>query len=214
MPTVAAGFLLSLSLIAAIGAQNLFVLRQGLQRQYVAMCVLFCATADTLLAALGVVGMAELVAGAPHFAQSMAAAGAIFLLAYGGMALGRAWRGNGTATVPVTSPNAWSLVLAQLAALTLLNPHVYLDTVVLIGSIGAQQPYHLKWAYLLGTSAASLLWFVSLGYGARWLQPLFARPAAWRVLDGITGATMLALAAGLITTLAEQGQRHSMQLRP
>lgn len=201
LPTVAAGFLLSLSLIAAIGAQNLFVLRQGLQRQYVGLCVLFCATADTLLAALGVAGMAQLVEDAPRFAQLMAAAGALFLLAYGSMALHRAWLGHSAATPTDTRTNGWPLVLAQLAALTLLNPHVYLDTVVLIGSIGAQQPPHLKWAYVLGTSAASLFWFVSLGYGARWLQPLFARPAAWRVLDGVTGVTLLALATGLALTL-------------
>ncbi len=201
LTTSTAGFLLSLSLIAAIGAQNLFVLRQGLMHQYVGRCVAFCATADATLAALGVFGMAELVAGSPRFAQVMAIGGALFLLAYGVLALRRAARGGTAAQVHVARPLAWPVVLAQLAALTLLNPHVYLDTVVLVGSVGARQIGNLKWVYIAGASLASVFWFVSLGYGARWLKPLFARPAAWRVLDLVTGITMLALAAGLMLTL-------------
>jgi L-lysine exporter family protein LysE/ArgO len=202
LSTLAGGFLLSLSLIAAIGAQNLFVLRQGLQRQYVGMCVLFCASADAVLTALGMAGMAALVAGSPRWAHGMAAAGALFLLAYGGLALRRAWQGGSHATVGHNPTHTRPLVLAQLAALTLLNPHVYLDTVLLIGSMGARQPGPLQGAYLGGVVAASLCWFVALGYGARWLQPLFVRPVAWRMLDGLTGCTLLALAAGLLTTLA------------
>ena len=197
----AAGFLLSLSLIAAIGAQNLFVLRQGLLHQHVGLCVAFCATADASLAALGVFGMAELVAGSPRFAQAMAVAGALFLLAYGVLALRSAARGGAAAQVDGARSRAWPVVLAQLAALTLLNPHVYLDTVVLIGSVGARQTGDLKWVYIAGASLASVFWFVSLGYGARWLKPLFARPSAWRVLDLMTGITMLALSAGLMLTL-------------
>jgi len=200
LTTAVAGFLLSLSLIAAIGAQNLFVLRQGLLHQYVGRCVAFCATADATLAALGVFGMAELVAESPRFAQAMAIGGALFLLAYGVSALRRAARGGTSAQVDAVLNLAWPVVLAQLAALTLLNPHVYLDTVVLIGSVGARQPGDLKWVFIGGTSLASVFWFASLGYGARWLKPLFARPSAWRVLDLVTG-TMLALAAGLMLTL-------------
>ena len=202
LSTAVGGFLLSLSLIAAIGAQNLFVLRQGLQRQYVGLCVLFCATTDATLTALGMAGMAAVVVGSPRLAQGMAAGGALFLLGYGGLALRRAWHGGSHATAGHRPPHAWPLVLAQLAALTLLNPHVYLDTVLLIGSMGARQPAPLQGAYLVGVVGASLCWFVALGYGARWLQPLFMRPLAWRVLDGLTGCTLLALAAGLVTTLA------------
>jgi len=201
LATGAAGFLLSLSLIAAIGAQNLFVLRQGLLHQHVGRCVAFCATVDATLAALGVFGMAELVAGSPRFAQAMAIGGALFLLAYGILALRRAARGGTAVQVGVARTLAWPVVLAQLAALTLLNPHVYLDTVVLIGSVGAGQSGNLKWVYIAGASLASVCWFVSLGYGARWLKPLFARPTAWRVLDLVTGITMLALSAGLLLTL-------------
>lgn len=201
LATGAAGFLLSLSLIAAIGAQNLFVLRQGLLHQYVGRCVAFCAAADASLAALGVFGMAELVAGSPRFAQAMAVGGALFLLSYGVLALRRAARGGTAAQVDGVRSLAWPVVLAQLAALTLLNPHVYLDTVVLIGSVGARQPGDLKWVYIAGASLASVFWFMSLGYGARWLKPLFARPTAWRVLDLVTGITMLALSAGLLLTL-------------
>ncbi len=201
LATGAAGFVLSLSLIAAIGAQNLFVLRQGLLHQYVGRCVAFCAATDASLAALGVFGMAELVVASPRFAQAMAIGGALFLLAYGVLALRRAARGGSAAQVDGVHRRAWPVVLAQLAALTLLNPHVYLDTVVLIGSVGARQIGDLKWVYIAGTSLASVVWFVSLGYGARWLKPMFARPSAWRVLDLVTGITMLALSVGLMLTL-------------
>lgn len=201
LSTGVAGFLVSLSLIAALGAQNLFVLRQGLMHQYVGLCVVFCAVADVTLATLGVFGMAELVAGEPRFAQWMAVGGTLFLLAYGVSALRRAARGGAAAQVEAVRRRAWPVVLAQLAALTLLNPHVYLDTVVLIGSVGARQIDNLKWVYIAGAGLASVFWFISLGYGARWLKPLFARPSAWRVLDLVTGITMLALSTGLMLTL-------------
>ena len=204
LSTTAAGFLLSLSLIAAIGAQNLFVLRQGLQTRHVWLCVLFCASADAVLAALGVTGMAQLLVQLPWFSVLLTVAGMLFLVFYGGLALRRAWRGGMAASVAdaPASHGTWVLVLAQLAALTLLNPHVYLDTVVLIGSIGAQQPGPLRWFFILGTSGASLFWFAALGFGARWLKPWFARPSAWRALDALTACTMLALAAGLLRGLS------------
>lgn len=207
LSTAAAGFLLSLSLIAAIGAQNLFVLRQGLQGQHVWLCVLFCASADALLAALGVTGMAQLLAQRPWFSVLLAAAGIVFLVFYAGIALRRAW--HGATAQPVsderTNRSTWLLVLAQLAALTLLNPHVYLDTVVLIGSMGAQQPGPLRWFFVLGTSGGSLFWFAGLGFGARWLRPWFARPTAWRALDVLTACTMLVLAAGLLRNILNPG---------
>ncbi len=194
------GFLLSLSLIAAIGAQNLFVLRQGLQSQHVWLCVLFCATADAVLATLGVTGLAQLFARLPWLEWLLSVAGILFLACYGTLALQRACRWGMAATVSNSParPGTATLVLSQLAAFTLLNPHVYLDTVVLIGAIGAQQPGALRWFFVAGTSVASLLWFGSLGFGARWLRPWFARPAAWRALDGLTAGTMFVLAAGLL----------------
>jgi L-lysine exporter family protein LysE/ArgO len=196
----AAGFVLCLSLIVAIGAQNLFLLRQGLQRQHVGACVAWCAGADTVLAALGVAGTAQALVIAPWLAQALAWAGAAFLLAYGLMSLRRAWRGGDAAATTEpggTDSKTLALVLAQMAALTLLNPHVYLDTLVLIGSVGARQPGGMKWVFVAGVACASLCWFVAVGYGARLLQPLFAKPRAWRVLDLLTGCAMLALAGWL-----------------
>ncbi len=199
---VATGFALSASLIVAIGAQNAFVLRQGLAREHAGAVALFCAASDALLMTAGVLGMGQAIAAMPALAGTMAAAGAAFLAAYGSRALLRAWRPGALhagAQAPVRSR---SRVLAQAAAFTFLNPHVYLDTVLLVGSVGAQQPPGaLRAAFLLGTCAASLAWFFGLAYGARLLAPWFERPAAWRVLDALIGLTMWTLAAWLARSL-------------
>lgn len=166
------GLALSLGLIVAIGAQNAFVLRQGLRREHVGSVVLFCAMADALLISAGVLGMAHALGERPALARGLAVAG-----------------GEGMSRVAA---------LAQAAAFTLLNPHVYLDTVLLVGSIGAQQAAGLRGWFVAGASSASLFWFTGLGFGARWLAPWFARPGAWRVLDGLIGVTMLVLAALLL----------------
>jgi L-lysine exporter family protein LysE/ArgO len=198
------GFSLSLTLIVAIGAQNAFVLRQGLRREHVGLVVLFCAVADALLMAAGVTGLATLLGQAPVLTSLLTAFGALFLAVYGARAL---WRAVRAALQPVAlqaTPAGAGLTrrqaLAQVVAFTLLNPHVYLDTVVLVGSVGASTGALAGW-FLAGACAASALWFAALGYGARALAPLFAKPRAWQVLDAVVGATMLLLAGLLVARL-------------
>lgn len=194
------GFAIGGALIVAIGAQNAFVLRLGLQRVHVGPVVLFCALADLLLIALGVAGIGRLLQHLPGLETGLTLVGALFLLAYGLLALRRALQPGslhaaGAATMPLR------LALAQAAAFTLLNPHVYLDTVLLVGSIGAQQSAGLRPAFVTGAGLASLIWFSALGFGARWLAPWFAKPVAWRVLEGLVSATMLLLSLGLALRL-------------
>jgi L-lysine exporter family protein LysE/ArgO len=198
VPVTVQGMALGLGLIVAIGAQNAFVLRQGLRREHVGAVVLFCAVADAVLIGAGVLGMAQALGDSPKLARALALAGAVFLALYG-------WRASHRARQPQQLQAAAGgdglrrgAVLAQAAAFTLLNPHVYLDTVLLVGSIGAQQPPALRGWFIAGASGASFLWFGALGYGARWLAPMFARPRAWQVLDGLIGLTMFVLAALLV----------------
>ncbi len=195
------GLALSLSLIVAIGAQNAFVLRQGLRREHVASVVFFCAISDALLIAAGVLGMAQALGERPMVAQVLALAGAVFLAVYGWKALRRALQQNGLLANEDGDGLTWAAAMAQAAAFTLLNPHVYLDTVLLVGSIGAQQPAGLQAWFVAGASSASLLWFCALGFGARWLAPLFAKPRAWQVLDVLIGLTMWVLSGMLVMHL-------------
>ena len=196
------GLLLGFGLIVAIGAQNAFVLRQGLLRRHVGSVVLFCALADALLISAGVLGMGQaLEAGlgqSPQLARALAMAGAVFLAVYGWRALQRARQPGRLQASEGGKHLGRGAVLAQAAAFTLLNPHVYLDTVLLVGSIGAQQPAALRGWFVAGASTASLCWFGLLGFGSRWLAPLFARPRAWQVLDGLIGLTMFVLSAMLV----------------
>ena len=195
------GLALSLGLIVAIGAQNAFVLRQGLRREHVASVVFFCAITDALLIAAGVLGMAQALGDRPMVANALALSGAVFLAAYGWNALRRALHQNGLLANEEGDGLTWAAAMAQAAAFTLLNPHVYLDTVLLVGSIGAQQPADLQVWFVVGASSASLLWFCALGFGARWLAPLFAKPRAWQVLDILIGLTMWALSGMLVLRL-------------
>jgi L-lysine exporter family protein LysE/ArgO len=185
-------------LIIAIGAQNAFVLRQGLQRNHVGAVVLVCILADICLILLGVTGMGLAVQQHPGLLQWLRYAGAMFLAAYAVLALWRAWRGE-SGLQPV-SDGAGSRPRVVLACLgfTLLNPHVYLDTVVLLGSLSTQYGGAGRWAFAGGASTASVLWFLSLGYGARVLLPLFRSPVAWRVFDVAVAAFMFALAGLLL----------------
>ena len=192
------GLAVSLGLIVAIGAQNAFVLRQGLRREHVASVVLFCAMADALLVLAGVLGMAHALGERPNLARILALAGAAFLLLYGLQALRRARHSSQLRAAADGDGLTRGAALAQAAAFTLLNPHVYLDTVLLVGSIGAQQAAALRGWFVAGAGSASLFWFVTLGFGARWLAPWFARPRAWQVLDGLIGVTMLVLSALLL----------------
>ncbi len=192
-----AGFTVCMSLLVSIGAQNLFVLRQAVRGQHVRVCVAWCVASDALLVGLGVAGMAQLLGRSPTLAQWLQWGGALFLLAYGLFAWHRALFAPGggmDASGGARVARGVLGVVSGLAVITLLNPHVYLDTVVLIGSIGARQQGWLKGVFVLGAASASLVWFVSLALAGRRLQSVFADPRAWRVLDGLTGAMMLVLA--------------------
>ena len=194
-PVGVQGLALSLGLIVAIGAQNAFVLRQGLRREHVGPVVVFCAVSDAVLIAAGVLGLGQLLGEQPLLTRLLAILGAVFLALYGWRALRRATLGGALTASPEGQAMPLRAALLQAAAFTLLNPHVYLDTVLLVGSIGAQQPEALRGWFVLGASSASLLWFTALGFGARWLAPWFARPRAWQVLDALIGITMWLLAA-------------------
>ena len=197
-PVFAQGLALSLGLIVAIGAQNAFVLRQGLRREHVGAVVLFCALADAVLIAAGVLGMAQALGERPGLARVLALAGAAFLAVYGWQALRRARQPQQLTAAEGAQGLSLRAAVVQAAAFTLLNPHVYLDAVLLVGSIGAQQPPGLRGAFVAGASVASALWFGLLGFGARWLAPWFAKPRAWQVLDGLIGVTMWVLSALLV----------------
>jgi L-lysine exporter family protein LysE/ArgO len=190
------GYVTALSLILAIGAQNAFVLRQGLRREHVGPVVAVCALSDAVLIGAGVAGFGAVSAAVPWLGEAMRWAGVAFLLVYGGLRFRAAARG-GEALMP-TAGKAASLrsVLATCLVLTWANPHVYLDTVVLIGSISAQYAPH---GLIFGVAAAcaSLSFFTALGYGARLLAPVFARPQAWVWLELGVGCVMWAIAAGL-----------------
>jgi L-lysine exporter family protein LysE/ArgO len=191
------GFLVALSLILAIGAQNAFVLRQGLRREHVGAVVAVCAGSDALLIAIGVAGFGALSSAMPAFASVMLWGGAAFLFVYGCLRFLAAWRGGAALTAQTHSAASLRSVIGTCLVLTWANPHVYLDTVVLIGSIAAQFDPH-RLAFGVGAVAASFGFFTALGYGARALAPLFARPRAWVVLEVIIGCVMWAIAAKLV----------------
>ncbi len=188
-----AAFGLGLSLIVAIGAQNAFVLRQGLRREHVLPVVLVCAVADAALIAAGVAGFGTLATRFPWLEPVMRFGGAAFLIAYGGMALRAAWRGGQTLDEASGQTTGLGRTLAVCLALTLGNPHVYLDTLALMGAVSAG--YENKLGFALGGMSGSVVFFFSLGFGARLLRPIFARPMAWRVLDLGIGVIMFATAA-------------------
>lgn len=190
------GFLASLTLIAAIGAQNAFVLRQGIRREHVVPVVALCTVSDMVLIAAGIAGIGTLVAAHPEAIDVATYGGAAFLLGYGLLAARRALRPS--ALVPAdAAPARLGAVLLTCAAMTFLNPHVYLDTVVLLGALANEQRDG-RWLFGIGAVAASAVWFVTLGWGARRLAGVFATPRTWRILDGIIAATMVALAASLL----------------
>ena len=188
-----------LSLIVAIGAQNLFVLRQGLRREHVGIVVAICAVSDAVLVAVGVVGVGALVDAVPWVVTAVRWAGAIFLVAYGAVAGWRALRPQGerlvTAEPGVVVAARTSSVIATCLALTWLNPHVYLDTLFLVGTVAAS--HESPSLFAVGAMTASVVWFSALGFGARALAPLFATERAWRILDGVIAVVMVALGVGL-----------------
>jgi L-lysine exporter family protein LysE/ArgO len=198
LAAAATGFALGLTLIIAIGAQNAFVLRQGLRREHVGLVVAFCASADALLMAAGVAGLGTVIGRQPALAAALAGAGALFLAVYGSRALWRALRPGSLDAAGAAPSLSRQQALAQVAAFTLLNPHVYLDTVLLVGAVGAQHEGPTRIWFVVGSAGASVLWFTALGYGARLLAPVFARPRAWQWLDSAIGITMWVLALLLL----------------
>lgn len=191
------GMGLSGGLIIALGAQNTFVLRQGLQRQYVLTCILICILCDSLLIAVGVAGMGRMIAGDPALLMAAKWLGALFLAGYGLRAAWAARRPQTFATSSSIALPTHGAIIATAFAFSLLNPHVYLDTVVLLGSIGGQEIGNARLLFAAGAMLASTLWFVGLGLGARYAAPLFARPGAWQILDGSIALVMWAIAASL-----------------
>lgn len=194
------GFGVGLSLIVAIGAQNAFLLRLGVEgrgRALIAV-VLICACSDAVLIAAGVAGVGTVIEAAPAAVDVVRALGAVFLISYGVMAARRAVRPRGMVLEDGPHEASMKAVVLTALALTWLNPHVYLDTVMLLGSIANQQGETGRWWWALGAVTASFTWFFALGYGARLLKPLFARPTSWRVLDALIATVMISLGAGLI----------------
>jgi L-lysine exporter family protein LysE/ArgO len=190
------GLGLGLSLIVAIGAQNAFVLRQGLRAEHVGVVVALCAASDAVLIAAGVGGAGALVTRAPAVLRIVSLVGAAFLLGYGVLAARRAVRPAALVPSGDGSGRALAATVVTCLGLTWLNPHVYLDTVALLGTLsGTYGPD--RWAFGVGAALGSLLWFTGLGYGARLLRPVFARPGAWRALDTVIAAVMTTLAVSL-----------------
>jgi L-lysine exporter family protein LysE/ArgO len=192
------GFLASFTLIAAIGAQNAFVLRQGIRREHVVPVVALCTVSDIALIAAGIAGVGAVINAHPSAITVAKVGGAVFLFCYGLLAARRAWR-PASLTPSEKAPARLAEVLITCAALTFLNPHVYLDTVVLLGTL-ANEHREQRWLFGIGAVTASAVWFVSLGLGARRLAGLFASPMTWRVLDGLIAVTMVALGVAMVTS--------------
>lgn len=200
--TLLQGFALGASLIIAIGAQNAFVLRQGLKRQYVFVVALLCTLCDAVLIVLGVAGLGAIITSLPVLTLIATWGGAAFLLFYGLRSFRAAFHSQKLETQE-TTPAAVRLrdIVLSVLAFSLLNPHVYLDTVVLIGSIGAHYAGVERLLFAVGATLASLTWFFALAYGAAWLAPLFRHPLSWKILDFLVGCIMWAIAASLILSM-------------
>lgn len=193
------GLASGLSLIVAIGAQNAFVLRQGLQRSHVALVVAVCAVSDLVLILLGVAGIGVVIERAPGVLDVVRWAGAAFLAGYGALAAWRAVRGQSLGQLDPARAVSWVAVLGTGLAFTWLNPHVYLDTVLLLGSLASTHGPDGRWWFAAGAGVASIAWFTALGVGARFLAPVFRRRSAWRILDAAIAVVMLTMAVLLVS---------------
>jgi L-lysine exporter family protein LysE/ArgO len=185
------GFIASFTLIAAIGAQNAFVLRQGIRREHVLPVVALCTVSDIVLISAGIAGVGALISAHPSALNIAKFGGALFLVCYGLLAARRAWRPSWLSPSE-KAPARLIEVLVTCAALTFLNPHVYLDTVVLLGAL-ANEHRDERWLFGVGAVTASAVWFFGLGLGARRLAGLFASPLTWRILDGLIAVMMIGL---------------------
>ena len=189
------GFILGFSLILAIGAQNSFVLRQGLMGRHVFAVALFCSLSDALLIFIGVAGISIFLNNYINLISDwLFVFAAIWLACYGLLRLKNAIKGNSALVIESASNNGLISTLSFLVVLTFANPHVYLDTVILIGSVSQQFPGNIKFAFAIGAALASFVFFFSLAYGAKFLSPIMQRPLAWRVLDGFIAFVMFSLA--------------------
>lgn len=195
------GFSISIGLILAIGAQNAFVLRQGIKGKFVGAVVAFCAISDAALIFLGVYGAGALIRALPALEWILTSAGIAFLVYYGLTRFRAAFKCEALEDAHKNAAPTLRAALLTCAAFTYLNPHVYLDTWVLMGALSIPYEGQGKLAFALGASTASLVFFMSLGYGARVLRPLFQNPKAWRILDFAIGVLMFVLAFGLLQTL-------------
>lgn len=194
------GLLTMAGLIVAIGAQNALVLREGVMGRHVGAVVLLCTVSDWLLVALGVFGLGALIAAQPVLLEAFRWGGALFLALYGARAAQRAWRGGAAGLQLAGAPASFGATLGTTLALTYLNPHVWLDTVVLVGALGAQHAGAAQWGFVGGAWAASALWFALLGFGAAGAARFLRRPGAWRAIDASVALVMWAVAAQLLLT--------------
>ncbi|HIO96823.1 MAG TPA: amino acid transporter [Leucothrix sp.] len=200
------GFLLGGSLIIAIGAQNAYVLKQGLLKKHVFLICLICAVSDALLIAIGTSGVGKIIESHPDWLKAVTWFGASYLFMFGLMSFKAALSNE---TLETSSSNEKSqttkAVISTVLALTFLNPHVYLDTVLLIGSIASPYNDNDRYYFTLGAISASFIWFFSLGYGARFLIPLFKKPKAWKVLNIVIGLVIWWIAYQLIAPSLSSG---------
>lgn len=193
------GFVVSGGLIVAIGSQNAFVLKQALLRQHIGSIITVCFICDVLLISAGVLGLGFLLQNSPWLSQLLAGLGTLFLLWYGASAFKNAWQGNSVMELNnKAEQKGRGQLVAMALAITLLNPHVYLDTVVIIGGVGGTLSALEKPWFLFGALVASLVWFISLGFGARLLTPLFIKPRTWQILDVLIGVMMWWIAFELL----------------
>jgi len=212
LPSLLAGLGLGLSLIVAIGAQNLFVLRQGIRREHVLAVATVCAVSDAVLIVVGVSGLGLVLQAVPWLVGVVRWAGFAFLLCYGLLALRRALRPSGEtlrvdagagapagddAVGQLATRSRLAPVVMTCLALTWLNPHVYLDTVFLLGSVASTHGDQ-RWWFAAGAAVASVAWFFGLAFGARYLGRWLATPRAWRILDGVIAVVMIAIAVSLV----------------
>ena len=198
MNTFFTGLLLGGSLIIAIGAQNAYVLKQGLLRSHVFIICLICALSDAILITIGTTGIGKIIENHPDWLKAITWFGAIYLFIFGIMSFRAALSNQTLHAAKETSQNT-KIIISTVLALTFLNPHVYLDTVLLIGSIASPYTNEERLYFTLGAVSASFIWFFSLGYGARLLIPLFNKPSAWKVLNSLIGIVMWLIAYSLIT---------------
>jgi L-lysine exporter family protein LysE/ArgO len=195
------GFLIAMGLIAAIGAQNLHVLKQGLLGRYAFTVAMVCCICDWILITLGVMGLGRTISQMPIASIVLALVGALFLAWYSFLAVQKVMKGSSKLEADEAEqgiPPSLKATLGLTLALTLLNPHVYLDTVVLLGSVAASVPAHLQMYFLLGATSASLVWFLSLALAAKLLRPVFVKPIAWQILDSITAVVMAWISISLL----------------